>query len=189
MKRIILILAGATATFLLLIFSLTAPSMNSQALASGALVITPTLEPTVAPSPIFSATMAITPSQSSVAIGDTLVVTVSISVSQGCDYPIYELTLQQTSDDGGEFAYVSPPTHTVGPPVTNPFVYTLTAVHPGTLSLNGQAYGESYCGDHWNWQYVTGDSGLIHIRQPWHWLYLPLISGDGAQAAESLRSR
>jgi len=163
--------------------------MNSQALASNPLVITPTLEPTVAPSPVFSATMAITPSQSSVDIGDTLVVTVSISVSQGCDYPIYELTLQQTSDDGGEFAYVSPPTHTVGPPVTNPFVYTLTAVHPGTLSLNGRAYGERYCGDYFNWEYVTGNSGLIHIRQPWHWLYLPLISGDGAQAAESLRSR
>lgn len=150
--------------------------MNSQALAGGALVVTPTLEPTATPSAVFSATMAITPSQSSATIGDTLVVTVSISVSQGCDYPIYELALQQTSDDGAEFAYVSPPTHTVGPPVTNPFVYTLTAVHPGTLSLNGRAYGERFCGDYWNWQYVTGNSNLIQISQSLHWLYLPAIS-------------
>jgi hypothetical protein len=181
MRRIILILAGGVAAFFLLIFALTAPSMNSQALASNPLVITPTLEPTAAPSPVFSATMAITPSQSLVAIGDTLVVTVSISVSQGCDYPIYELALQQESGDGGEFAYQSPPTHTVGPPVTNPFVYTLTAVHPGALSFNGRAYGERYCGDYFNWKYMTGNSDLIQIRQAVHWLYLPLISGNGAQ--------
>jgi hypothetical protein len=176
MRRIILILAGAAVVFLLLIFSLTAPAMNSQALAGNALPMTPNMMLTATPSPVFSATMAITPSQSWVHIGDTLVVTVSISVSQGCQYPIYELALQQASGDGGEFAYVSPPTHTVGPPVTNPFVYTLTAVHPGTLSLNGQAYGERYCGDYWNWRYVTGNSDLIQIIEPSHWLYLPAIS-------------
>ncbi len=172
MRPIILILSGAAAAFWLLIFLLTTPAMNRQALASNALAVTPE----ATPSPVFSATMAITPSQSWVHIGDTLVVTVSISVSEGCLYPIYELALQPASGDGGEFAYVSPPTHTVGPPVTNPFVYRLMAVHPGTLSLNGQAYGERYCGDYWNWRYVTGNSDPIQIIQPSHWLYLPTIS-------------
>lgn len=182
MRRIIFILAGAAAAFLLLIFLLTAPSMNSQSLASNALAVTPTMTPTMTPtatpSPVFSATMAVTPSQSWVDIGDTLVVTVSISVSQGCQYPIYELTLQQTSDDGGEFAYVSPPTHTVGPPVTNPFAYTLTAVNTGTVSFNGQAYGERYCGDYWNWTYVNGVSKFIQIGKDPYWLYVPTISKE-----------
>ncbi|MBE2197778.1 MAG: hypothetical protein IAE79_04145 [Anaerolinea sp.] len=178
MRRIILILTGAAAAFLLLAFLLIAPSMNSKALASNDLAVTPTMTPTATPSPVFSATMAVTPSQSWVDIGDTLVVTVSVSVSQGCQYPIYELALQQVSGDGGEFAYVSPPTHTVGPPVTNPFVYTLTAVNTGTVSFNGQAYGERYCGDYWNWTYVNGVSAIIYIGMEPYLVYLPMIGGE-----------
>jgi hypothetical protein len=119
--------------------------------------------PTPSPAPVFSATMSIISSQNKVAVGDTLVVTVTINVSEGCVYPIYEMSLPQVSDDGGEFVYLSPPTHTVGPPVTNPFSYTLTAVHTGTVSFSGETYGERYCGDYWNWQYVNGSSDLMQI--------------------------
>jgi hypothetical protein len=87
MRHIILILAGAVVVFLLLIFSLTAPAMNSQSLASNALAVTPNMMLTATPSPVFSATMAITPSQSWVHIGDTLVVTVSISRSKRSSHP------------------------------------------------------------------------------------------------------
>jgi hypothetical protein len=122
--------------------------------------------------------MAVNPSQRQVVIGETLIVTVAISVSEGCSFPILELTLEQVGDDGPVFDYVSPSTHTVGPPVTNPFSYTLSATHPGTVVFDGQAYGERYCGDFWNWTYVSGESELVTVAEQPHRIHMPLIGKD-----------
>jgi len=78
-------------------------------------------------------------------------------------FPIYELTLNQRGDDAPIFEYVNPPTAQVGPPVGNPFTYTLTAVDTGTIHFGALAFGERYCGDYWNWTYLGGMSGPITV--------------------------
>jgi hypothetical protein len=122
--------------------------------------------------PVFSATVHVLPSTTTLRVGERLSVRVDLSVSEGCRFPIYELTLDQ---DPPLLVYTSPSTATVGPPVSNPFTYTLTAVKPGRLVLNAVAYGERYCGDYWNWRYLRGASEPVTVRAP-HRVYLPLLS-------------
>ena len=121
------------------------------------------------------AEMDIVPSRRQVAISDTLVVIVSISVSEGCQFPIYELALEQCGVDEPIFEFSSPATHTIGPGVTNPFSYTLTAVSTGTVVFHGRAYGERYCGDFWNWIYVTGVSDFVRVGEWPYRIHLPMI--------------
>jgi hypothetical protein len=172
-RSIIAIFACATAALLSFIFLLKTQAMINPQRDDIAPIATPI--PTDTPSPVFSATMAIIPSQRQVAVSDTLVVTVSLSVSEGCRFPIYELTLQQCGVDGPTFEYLSPPTHTVGPPVTNPFSYTLTAVSTGTVVFTGQAYGERYCGDFFSWTYVTGVSHFVRVGEWPYRVYFPVM--------------
>jgi hypothetical protein len=146
---------------------------------------TPTASPTATytPTPVFSATLSVVPSQTEVLVGETVDVVVHVEVSEGCEYPVFEWRLTQASEDGGALAYTMPITQTVGPPVTNPFTYTLTALTAGTVSLDARAYGERYCGDFWNWVYVHGRSAVdIHIVEetvlPTNQLYLPLVRWD-----------
>jgi hypothetical protein len=176
--RLTFIAVGACMAFLWLTFLLGTQATTHHNLAADALVITPTLEPTIVPTPVFSATMSIIPNQIQLAVGESVVVTVTIAVSQGCSFPIYELSLQQSSPNGGAFTYVSPSTPTVGPPVSNPFTYTLTAVTTGTVTLNGQAYGERYCGDYWAWTYVNGVSPFIQIGDWPHQVYMPVVNKE-----------
>lgn len=180
--RLPVIAACAFTAFLVITFLLAVQAASPytyHTLAADSLVITPTVEPTVTPpAPVFSATMSIVPSQVQLAVGESIVVTVAIAVSQGCSFPIYELSLQQSSSNGGAFAYVSPPTHTVGPPVSNPFTYTLTAITTGTVTFSGQAYGERYCGDYWAWTYVNGVSQAVQIGDWPHEVYLPVVNKE-----------
>jgi len=170
------ILVYVITAFFLLTLILAAQTTASRGQASLAPLITPTLTST--PSPVFSATMTIMPSKSQLAISETLTVTISISVSQGCQFPIYELTLGQLGSDGPAFAYRSPSTHTVGPPVSNPFSYTLAAISTGTVVFYGRAFGERYCGDYWNWTYVSGRSRPVRVG-PWPYqAYLPIVRRD-----------
>lgn len=177
MRRISMpILVYVIAAFFLLILIFAAQATASRGQVFMAPLITPTLTST--PSPVFSATMTIMPSKSQLAMSETLTVTISISVSQGCQFPIYELTLGQLGNDGPAFAYRSPSTHTVGPPVSNPFSYTLTAISTGTVVFYGVAFGERYCGDYWNWTYVSGRSGPVRVG-PWPYqAYLPTVRRD-----------
>jgi hypothetical protein len=175
-RSVIAILSYATAAFLLFTFFLTTQATIEPQRDDVAPLATAT--PTNTPSPVFSVTMAVLPSQRQVEISDTLVVTVSISVSEGCHFPIYELTLEQCSNEGPTFAYLSPPTHTVGPGVANPFSYTLTAVSTGTVVFGGRAYGERYCGDFWDWTYVSGVSEFVRVGEWPYRMYFPVICQD-----------
>jgi hypothetical protein len=144
---------------------------------------TPTYTPTPTTTPVFSATLSVVPSQTEVLVGETVDVVVHVEVNEECEYPVFEWRLTQASEDGGALAYTMPITETVGPPVTNPFTYTLTALTTGTVSLDARAYGERYCGDFWNWVYVNGSSAAdIHIVEetvlPTDQLYLPLVRWD-----------
>jgi hypothetical protein len=131
----------------------------------------------------FSATVAVIPSATALKLSETLVVTVSVKPSEGCMFPIYELTLGQ---DEPIFEYVSPPTATVGPPVSNPFTYTLTAVSTGTVTIDALVYGERNCGDYWQWMYLSGESEPVRVWQEAQRLYLPVIFKDHAKISRSL---
>jgi hypothetical protein len=131
--------------------------------------------PTMTPPQVFTATVSVMPSATIVELGETLDVIVSVKTSQGCSFPIYEMTLSQ---DVPLFDYVSPPTPQVGPPVSNPFTYTLSAVSTGTVTFGALLYGERYCGDFWVWTYLSGGSGPVAVALEKHWIYLPLILRD-----------
>jgi hypothetical protein len=169
-RSVISILAGTTAACLLLAVLLQAQTLTTPQRDR----VVPTI--TTAPSSCnYSATLSVLPSQSQVNVGETLVVTCSLSVSEGCSFLIYDLSLQQRGDDAPVLMYVSPPTHTVGPPVGSPFSYQLTAVSTGTVILRGQAYGERNCGYGYSWSYICGRPEPVQVRQ---WLYrirLPVI--------------
>ena len=141
---------------------------------------TPTVTPTPTPSsPVFTATMHVVPDKTILEINETVNVRVSIDVSEGCRYPIYKLKLMQEGEEIPPFVYILPITHTVGPAgVSNPFTYTLQAVRLGAIRFKGLAYGERYCGDYWNWTYVTGVSDVVTIVDYNRQMYLPLIHYD-----------
>jgi hypothetical protein len=144
-RSVIAILSYATAAFLLFTFFLTTQATIEPQRDDVAPLATAT--PTNTPSPVFSVTMAVLPSQRQVEISDTLVVTVSISVSEGCHFPIYELTLEQCSNEG-------------------PVVF------------GGRAYGERYCGDFWDWTYVSGVSEFVRVGEWPYRMYFPVICQD-----------
>jgi hypothetical protein len=123
--------------------------------------------------PVFSATLLITPSHSTVSVGETVTVTVSITVSEGCEFLTFDLALSEIPDGKPAFTYVNPTTGTVGPPVNLPFTYTLQAIQPGESFFSGRSFGERYCGDYYNFTYVTGASDVIHVEGPYR-AYLPL---------------
>ena len=164
--------AGILALLILVTYVLTA---NTHA---GQMETTATTGPTPIRSQSFSATVAVIPSATGLKLSETLVVTVSVTPSEGCMFPIYELTLGQ---DGSIFEYVSPSTATVGPPVSNPFTYTLTAVSTGTVTFDALVYGERYCGDYWQWMYLSGESEPVKVWLEEQRIYLPLILKDHAK--------
>jgi hypothetical protein len=131
--------------------------------------------PTTIPPPIFTATVSVMPSATILELGQTLDVAVSVKTSEGCSFPIYEMTLSQ---DVPLFDHVSPPTPQVGPPVSNPFTYTLTAVSTGTVTFDALLYGERYCGDFWVWTYLGGESRPVTVALEKHSIYLPLLFRD-----------
>jgi hypothetical protein len=131
--------------------------------------------PTLIPPQVFTATVSVMPSAAILELGETLDVAVSVKTSEGCSFPIYEMTLSQ---DVPLFDYVSPSTPLVGPPVSNPFTYTLTAVSTGTVTFGALLYGERYCGDFWVWTYLGGQSRPVVVALEKHSIYLPLIFRD-----------
>ena len=138
---------------------------------------TPTLipTPTLISSTVFSATVEVIPTVTELRVSETLVVTASVSTSEGCIFPIYELALGQGGGDAPVFEYISPPTATVGPPVSNPITFTLTAVSTDTVSFSALAYGERYCGDYWQWTYLRGESEPVTVWLEKYQFYLPMI--------------
>jgi hypothetical protein len=162
-----------SALFIMLAYVLTIKAVGSGTGAATTLTLRPT--PTSVSPPVFSATVEVIPLVTELRMSETLVVTVSVGTSEGCTFPIYELTLSQGSADGPIFEYVSPPTATVGPPVSNPITFTLTAVSTGTVTFDALAYGERYCGDYWQWRYLRGESEPVTVWLEERQIYLPLV--------------
>jgi len=133
--------------------------------------ITPTATPTPTPTatsspttePHFDVRVSVHARLHAIQVGETISVTVTIeNRSVGCLYPVYELTLSQLGD--AVFRFDTPAT--VGPPVAAQTVYTLTAIAPGSATLQVVAYGERHCGDAWEWSTVNGATGPISVTAP-----------------------
>ena len=142
--------------------------------------ITPTVSPTptITPTPgtpIFEATMTVLLDRPIVAVGEELLVTIDITVSEGCMYPVYELELLQAGDNAPLFAYLDPPRALIGPGVPIPRTYRLIAARPGEITFDGRAFGERYCNDFWNWTYVSGSSESVRVEGEGIGALLPVI--------------
>ncbi|MCE7982438.1 MAG: choice-of-anchor D domain-containing protein [Caldilinea sp. CFX5] len=132
----------------------------------------PTSTPTATPLPTVP-TLPTTPARfdvrvyvaapTTIHVGETMKVVVTVdNQSVGCSYPLYELTLSQLGDP--IFRFDSPATVTA--PLDSQTVYTLTAVTPGIIALQAIAYGESFCGDFWQWRYVNGSTYPVTVIPP-----------------------
>jgi hypothetical protein len=147
-------------------------TLMGQPAASALPAMTVTLPPVT---PVFSATLSLNPSDIILQVGDMLTVTADLSISAGCQYPIFELLLRQTDGETPVFAHVEPPTHIITGPIQLPSAWTFRATQPGAATFSAQTFGERYCNDFWNWQYVYGASETIHVIGPYR-LFSPFIS-------------
>lgn len=140
-----------------------------------ALTATPSATPSPTP-PVFTATLDVTPDRQHVWLGETLVVTLSLTVADGCQYPVLESTLTQSGHNLPAFAHLDPPSATVVGGVSMPFTYTLQAIAPGYVTLDGRLYGEQNCGQGWIWTYVSGTSPSIKISDWPYTARLPAVA-------------
>lgn len=134
-----------------------------------------TPEVTVTPTREFSATLKITAERTELQIGETLDVVVDLDVVEGCEYPVYELTLTQQGPTAPIFDYIAPPEPTVLGGVTMPFTYTLQATGPGLAVLQARTFGERYCGDFWNWHYLYASSEPVFVGITPNRVLLPML--------------
>lgn len=125
--------------------------------------------------------LEVMPERTLIVLSSTLTVSVSrLAQEGGCTYAMYELTLQQQGDDAPIFEYNSP--QTIGPGVSEPAMFTLTATSTGVITFKAVAYGEynlcdpeTFC---WQWAYVEGQSNRVNVLLEVYETYLPIIFKD-----------
>lgn len=144
--------------------------------ATPALTATASLTPTttVAP-PIFTATLSIVPDRPAVRVGETLTLTVDIDVSEGCQYPFFELILAQDESEPPIFAHIDPPGDMITGPISLPSLWTFQATAPGVATFNARTFGEKNCGDAWIWHYLVGESEAVVVGEAIYENWLPTI--------------
>lgn len=136
---------------------------------------TPTLTPTPTATPVFSAALLLAAEPPILHAGETLTVTVDLDVAEGCQYPIFELTLNQPGDETPIFEHIQPPTGIITGPITLPSVWTFRATQPGTATFAARTFGEKNCGMEWIWHYENGVSEPVSVI-PWlYQTYFPTI--------------
>jgi hypothetical protein len=141
--------------------------------ASPVLTATPSTEP-----PVFSATLSIAADREQLFIGETLTVTVDVTVSEGCIYPIFAITLKPLEDDEPVLTHVQPPTDTISGALAIPSYWTFRATQQGTVALQADTSGERYCGDYWNWYYLRGQTNPITVNLGPYIHWLPVSAGS-----------
>lgn len=130
---------------------------------AGALpALTPTPTPTA--SPVFSATLSLEPDRDYLYVGQMITVTADITVSEGCIYPVFELTVKQAESEVPILEHVEPPADIITGPIQIPSTWTFRATQPGTATFDTRTYGERYCNDYWNFTYLFGSSEPIVVE-------------------------
>lgn len=183
LRRGLVLLATTLPALGLVVWLLLAPSQLAHADLARP-VLTPTVTPT--PTPQFSATLTVMPDRQRLLLGETLIVTLNLTVDAGCQYPFFEVTLNQTGHNVPAFAYINPISATVvGSTIQMPFTYTLQAIAPGYVTLSGRLFGEKNCDGAWVWAYVQGLSPSIKV-EPWPYsVWLPAIGAGLPEASET----
>ena len=119
-------------------------------------------------------TFELTPSASSLQVGQPLSVTVvEHAIPATCDFYAYDMTLLATSGVAPVLAFDSPAK--IGPPVAATTSFTLTATTPGVAELRASIFGEVYCGG-WAWAYRSSNTVTVTVTGEPHFVFLPLVS-------------
>lgn len=170
-RFLLIVLATLPAAGLLVWLLTAAPAPPARALPA----VTTTPSPTP---PVFTATLDVMPDRQLVRLGETLVVTLSLTVGEGCDYTTFAAQLTQSGHNLPAFAYIDPITDTIGPGVLSlPVSYTLQAIAPGYVTLDGRLDGEQYCGGAWIWTTIYGTSPSIKVEEWPYLVRLPMTAG------------
>lgn len=136
---------------------------------------TPTLTPTPTATPVFSAALLLAAEPQMLRVGETLTVTVDMEVAAGCQYPIFELTLNQAGDETPIFEPIQPSTGLITGPISLPSVWTFQATQPGTATFDARSFGEQFCGMAWIWHYENASSEPVNVM-PWlYQAYFPTV--------------
>jgi hypothetical protein len=135
-----------------------------------ALTPTPTAKP-----PVFSATLSLETDRDHLYLGQLITVTADITVSEGCIYPVFELTVKQTESEEPIFEHIEPPGDIITGPIQIPSTWTFRAIQAGTGTFEARTFGERYCGDYWVWDYLYGKSETVVVNWP-HLVWLPSVA-------------
>lgn len=110
---------------------------------------------------IFDVRVKLSAQSQQIKLGETLILNVLVeNQSAGCQYPLYEVSIQEQQVGGFEF--VTP--QVIGPPGETPAQFEVRAIQVGEWGLFGQAYGEKNCGEGWQWQYVGSEPITISVQ-------------------------
>lgn len=133
---------------------------------------------TTTPTPVFSATLSLAPSDTVLLVGEVLTMTADLSVSAGCQYPIFELSMSESDEESTHFDSIDPPTGIITGPIQLPSAWTFRAARAGTTTFRAQTFGERYCNDFWNWHYEYAESIPITVLEGEQRQFIPISIYD-----------
>lgn len=111
--------------------------------------------------PQLNVQVTLRPARQQLTLGETVVLTAEVTVdSQDCRYPLYEVSLQESTP--GQVEFVSP--QVIGPPGESPTSFEVRPRQPGQVSLFARAYGEIDCGQGMYWQYFTSEPLVLEVQ-------------------------
>ncbi len=165
LPRLVRLLVTAAGSVLLglLLLALASPNASSATgvrAQSPAITATPTETPIPEPTDRIRAAAYVTPSVTTMRVGESITVSAEMAVTGTCDYPIYDVTLRSAEP---LFAYTDPPSNVIGPPGPNPAVWKVQALQTGVTTFTVAFYGETNCGGFWQWHYTWGESRAVTV--------------------------
>ena len=158
-----LVTAAGSVLLCVLLLALASPSASSATggrAQSPAITATPTETPIPEPTDWIRTTAFVTPSVTTVRVGESITVSAEMAVTGTCDYPIYDVTLKSADP---LFLFTDPPSNVIGPPGPNPAVWKVQARQSGVTTFTVAFYGETNCGGFWQWHYTWGESPAVTV--------------------------
>ncbi|MFN8469555.1 MAG: hypothetical protein U0X20_28630 [Caldilineaceae bacterium] len=165
LPRLVRFLVTAAGSLLLCLLLLALASPNASSATGGraqspAITATPTETPIPEPTDWIRTTANVTPSATTMRVGESITVSAEMAVTGTCDYPIYDVTLRSADP---LFAFTDPPSNVIGPPGPNPAVWKVQALQTGATTFTVAFYGETNCGGFWQWHYTWGESPAVTV--------------------------
>ena len=145
---------------LLVLFPVSAATPSPLGGTIPAITATPTETPIPEPTDWIRTAAYVTPSVTTMRVGESITVSAEMAVTGTCDYPLYDVTLRSADP---LFAFTDPPSNVIGPPGSNPAVWKVQALQTGVTTFTVAFYGETNCGDFWQWHYTWGESPAVTV--------------------------